>query len=92
MKYLIRPLSKKMYTHLREARSIELSKTCRNILRVEDFDGTLPGLYNRGLIDVKMIIVDGKQIVGVEITKSGIRLLERYQKDKNRLGSEYNIN
>jgi hypothetical protein len=39
-----------------------------------------------------MIIVDGKQIVGVEITKSGIRLLERYQKEKNRLGSEYNIN
>jgi hypothetical protein len=82
MKYLIKPLTKKMVSQLRRGRVIELSKTGRNICISDDFKTTLPGLYRRGLVNIKMMTLDGKDILGVFITHEGISFLDRYEHDK----------
>ena len=81
MKYLIKPLTKKMLAHLRKGRAIELSKSERNICNTNDFKGSLPELYNRGFVDVKRVMHDGKEILCVYITSSGISFLDRYEED-----------
>jgi hypothetical protein len=81
MKYLIKPLTKKMLAHLQKGRSIELSDNGRNICNTDDFKGSLPGLYRRGLVDIKMVMLDGKEVAGVYITTSGISFLDRYEED-----------
>jgi hypothetical protein len=82
MKYLIKPLTKKMVSHLRRGRVIELSKTGRNICVSDDFKSTLPGLYKRGLVSIKMMKLDGKDILGVSITREGVSFLNKYAEDK----------
>ncbi len=81
MKYLIRPLTKRMFTHLQHGRSIELSQSERNICGIDDYKGSLPGLYRRGLVDVKRVAVNGKEVVVVFITKSGINFLNHCLED-----------
>ena len=88
MKYLITPLTKKMLVHLQKGRAIELSENERNICGTEDFKGSLPGLYRRGLVDIKMITLDGKETVSVYITRSGISFLDRYEEDAKKNRSE----
>jgi hypothetical protein len=81
MKYLIKPLTKKMLADLQKGRSIELSQNGRNICNTDDFKGSLPGLYRRGLVDIKMVVTDGKEVLSVYVTKSGISFLARYEQD-----------
>ena len=81
MKYLIKPLTKKMLADLRNGRAIELSKTGRNICNTDDFKGSLPGLYKRGFVNTQMAAVDGKEILRVYITMEGISFLNRYEAD-----------
>lgn len=83
MNYTTRPLTKKMLAHLMAARAIELSATGRNICVPDDFKGSLSGLYSRGLVKTKMVIIDGKETLGVFITSSGIDLLKHIQWIKN---------
>ena len=80
-----------MLIHLQRGRAIELSKTERNICDTNDFKGSLPELYNRGFVDVKRVMQDGKEILCVYITKSGISFLDRYEEDAKKFRSEYNI-
>jgi hypothetical protein len=75
MVYLIRFLTKKMLETLQKGRAIELSKTGRNICVPDDFKGSFDGLYERGLIDTQTVMIDGKEILSVFITASGINLL-----------------
>jgi len=70
-----------MLADLQKGRSIELSKNGRNICNTDDFKGSLPGLYRRGLVDIKMVVTDGKEVLSVYITKSGISFLARYEED-----------
>ena len=49
-------------------------------------NGSLPGVYERGLIDRKTVMIDGKQIFGVYNTNSGIDFLKEYEADAKRLG------
>ena len=60
MKYLIKP-HKINASQLRRGRAIELSKTERNICDVDDFKGSLAGLYRRGFVNTKMAMLDGKR-------------------------------
>jgi hypothetical protein len=85
MIYLIKPITKKMLANLQKGRAIELSKAERNICSRHDFKGSLPGLYRRGLVDIKMVMLDGKEIPGVYVTQSGISFLERYEEDAKKL-------
>lgn len=74
-----------MLAQLRSGRIIELSKTERNICGTDDFKGSLGGLYRRGFVSTKMVILDGKEILGVFISEAGIRFLERYEEDERKL-------
>ena len=46
----------------------------------EYFNNSLPGLYARGLIDVKKYTSDGKELMGVYITAEGIALLQHLER------------
>ena len=76
-----------MLSQLRRARAIELSETERNICFADDFKGSLSGLYRRGFVNTKMVMLDGKEILSVYITRAGIGFLERYEEDEKKLGS-----
>ena len=86
MKYLIKPLTKKMLADLQKGRSIELAKDGRSVCNIDDFKGSLPGLYRRGLVDIKMAVTDGKEVLSVYVTKSGITFLARYEEDAKKDG------
>lgn len=81
-----------MLINLQKARAIELSTTGRNICNADDFKNSLPGLYKRGLVDTKTANIDGKEILSIYITNSGINFLDRYEMDANKLGHQYNVN
>jgi hypothetical protein len=90
MKYLIKPLTKKMLAQLRNARAIELSDTGRNICVPDDFKGTLAGLYRRGFVNTKMTLMHGKEMLSVFITREGINFLNKYEEDKKNLSNSAN--
>ena len=71
MIYLLKPFTKTMLAQLRRGRAIELSKTERNICVADDFKGSLAGLYRRGFVNTKMVMLDGKEILSVYITQAG---------------------
>jgi hypothetical protein len=85
MRYLIKPLTKKMLLHLQNARSIECSTTERNICTADDFKGTLAGLYRRGFVNTRMMVVDGKEILTVFITREGTNFLNKYEEERKNL-------
>jgi hypothetical protein len=87
MKYLIKPLTKKMLAQLRNARAIELSG---NICVPDDFKGTLAGLYRRGFVNTKMTVIHGKEMLSVFITQEGINFLNKYEEDKQNLSNPAN--
>ena len=87
MKYLIEPLTKKMLAQLRDGRAIELSGTDRNICFADDFKGSLAGLYRRGFVNIKMVVLHGKEVQSVFITQEGIDFLNKYEEDKTKLRS-----
>jgi len=91
MKYLIKPLTKKMLAQLREGRSIELAKAGRNICIPGDYKGSLAGLYRRGFVNTQKRILNGKEIVSVYITQPGINFLEKYDEDIINIKKQYNI-
>jgi hypothetical protein len=91
MKYLIKPLTKKMLDQLRKGRAIELSKTAKNICGTDDFKGSLTGLHRRGFLNTQMVIVDGKEILSVYITPEGISFLNKYEEDAKKLGNNQNV-
>ena len=79
-----------MIVHLQIARAIELSQTQRNICTTDDFKGTFPGLYNRRLIDIKVVLLNGDEILSVYITEPGINFLNEYKKkSKTRKPKQY---
>ena len=92
MEYLTKPPTKKMLAHLKKARAIELSQRGRNICRLDDFNGTFPGLYNRGFIDTRKAILDNEEIFSAYITQRGINFLNQYQEDRKELGTAFNLN
>ena len=71
-----------MLAQLKKGRAIELSKTERNICLTDDFRGSLAGLYKRGFVDTEMALLDGKEILKVYITQSGLNFLDRYNDDE----------
>jgi hypothetical protein len=75
MKYLIRPLTKRMITKLIECRQMELEAKTGHLCPPEHFNSSLPGLYVRGLINVKKYSVNGKELMGVYLTQNGINCL-----------------
>ena len=78
MLYLIRPLTKKMLKTLQRGRGIELSRTGRNICVPDDFKGSFQALNIRGLIDTKIVIIDGKETLSVFVTISGVNFLNSF--------------
>ena len=84
-------MTKKMLSDLQKARAIELSDSGRNICVADDFKSTLAGLYTRGLVNTKKATVDGKEVLAVYITCSGISFLNAYEADAKKLQHESNI-
>ena len=80
-----------MLAHLRRGRAIELSKTERNICSTDDFKDTLPRLYRRGYIDIKIVTVDEQEILSVYITRAGIDFLDKYREVENKPRSRFNL-
>jgi hypothetical protein len=89
MIYLLEPFTKTMLAQLRRGRAIELSESKRNMCFADDFKGSLQALCKRGLVNTKMVMLDGKQILGVFITQAGKIFLDK--EDTKKLGSAYNI-
>ena len=75
MKYLMRPLTKRMIIKLRECRRMELNANTSQLCPPEHFSSSLPGLYVRGLINLKKYSVEGKELMGVYLTQNGINYL-----------------
>ena len=73
----------------KEEEAIELSETTKNICGVDDFKGSLRGLYTRGLINRKMVVMNGKKILSVYITLEGISFLYKYEEDAKKVKSEH---
>ena len=87
MKYMIRPLTKRMVTKLRECRQMELDEKFGYLCPPEHFNSSLPGLYSRGLINVKKYSANGKELMGVYLTQNGIRYLADIETlKKNKVG------
>jgi len=80
MKYLIRPLTERMITKLKECRQMELDTQTGELCPPEHFNSSLPGLYARGLINVRKYSVKGKELHGVYLTQNGINCLEYIEK------------
>ena len=89
MIYLLQPTTKTMLSQLRKARAIELSTTGNTICAADDFKGSLATLSRRGFVSTKIVIRDGKEILGVYITQAGKMFLN--QEDAKKLGNVYNI-
>ena len=84
MKYMIRPLTKRMITKLQECRQMQLDEKSGQLCPPEHFNSSLPGLYSRGLINLSKYSVQGKELMGVYLTQSGINLLANIdQSEKN---------
>jgi len=79
MKYMIRPLTKRMITKLQECRAMELTAANGQLCPPEHFNSSLAGLYMRGLVNVKKYSVEGKELVGVYLTQNGINYLSHLQ-------------
>lgn len=75
MKYMIRPLTKRMIAKLRECRQMELSGDSGKLCPPEHFNASLSGLYARGLINVKKYSINGKELIGVYLTQNAVNLL-----------------
>ena len=76
-----------MLAQLRDGRAVELSGTDRNICFADDFKGSLAGLYKRGFVNTKMVVLHGKDVQSVFITREGIDFLNKYEEDKKKLKS-----
>ena len=85
MKYLIRPLTQRMITKLKECRQMELDTQTAQPCPPEHFSSSLPGLYARGLIDVKKYSVKGKELHGVYLTRNGINCLAYIEKFQSKV-------
>ena len=84
MKFMMRPLTKRMITKLQECRQMELNEEFAHPCPLEHFNSSLPGLYSRGLINIKKYSLNGKELMGVHVTHSGINCLARLETLKNR--------
>ena len=82
MKYMIRPLTKRMITKLRECRQMELNEKCGQLCPPEHFNSSLSGLYARGFINLKKYSLQGKELMGVYLTQSGINLLANIEESQ----------
>ena len=80
MKYMTRPLTTRMISKLQECRQMELEGRNGQPCPPEHFNSSLPGLYTRGLINVKKYSSQGKELIGVYLTQDGITFLEHFGK------------
>lgn len=78
MKYLIKPLTKKMISQLQAARAVELDET-KGKLFPDDFRHSMGSLYRRGFIDTRKVAHGGREETNIYITDSGIRFLNQYK-------------
>ncbi|MEO8819745.1 MAG: hypothetical protein ABI267_10235 [Ginsengibacter sp.] len=76
MEEKMRPLTKKMIKHLQLARAKELSEKEAKVITPGHFKGTLSGLYKRGIVKTRKIVLEGKPIESVYITFEGVRYLD----------------
>ncbi len=78
MKYLLRPLTKRMIEQLISVRQMELSESPGEIALSHHFKNSLGGLFRRGFIDTKMVKHGDKQLMRIYLTESGIIFLKNY--------------
>ncbi len=75
-----------MLEQLRRGRGMEVSENdAIPFLTTDDFKGSLAGLYSRGLLNTEMTRLNGKRIMKVYITTTGINFLERYENEKEKV-------
>lgn len=61
---------------------MEISESNSKICLISDFNGSMPGLYKRGLINTTWVSFEGKEVLKVYLTPSGVSFLEEYEKSK----------
>lgn len=74
MKEYIRPLTRTMISSLLQCRQIELEG---KICMPDDIKYALAPLYKRGYISLRKTAINGKEIMGVFTTPSGLNCLEQ---------------
>ena len=70
-----RPLTKIMIQKLKDCHKKQL-KEGGNPCVQEDVKGSLAALYKRGLVDTKMMDVNGKKILSIVLTEAGENYLK----------------
>ena len=78
-----------MLIQLQRLRTIELSNAEANIGVADDFKESLSALCNRGFVNTKTVMLDGKEILSVYITQAGKFFLDK--KNAKKLVSLYNV-
>ncbi|MDB5198198.1 MAG: hypothetical protein JWO92_161 [Chitinophagaceae bacterium] len=74
-----RPLTKIMIEKLRDCHDKQ-SKNGGNPCLQEDLKGSLAALYKRGLVDTKIQDVNGKRLLCIIVTESGVTYLKSLEK------------
>lgn len=59
---------------------MEIDAKTSHLCPPEHFNSSLPGLYTRGLVNVKKYSVEGKELMGVYLTQNGINCLDHIEK------------
>ncbi len=83
-----RPLTTLMIRQLLNVRRIELLDNREEVPVLYHFKRTFAGLRRRGYVDIKKVIVNGKEMTGVFITANGIsfvkHILENFKLESHR--------
>ena len=61
---------------------MEINEKCGQLCPPEHFSSSLSGLYARGLINLKKYTMNGKELMGVYLTQSGINLLANIEESQ----------
>ena len=76
---MLRPPTKRMLEKLRDCHNKVTKSGGLHPCLQEDLKGSLAGLYRRGLVETKIQDVDGKKLLCLFVTNSGVEILKKIE-------------
>lgn len=84
MRYFITPLSKESVQILRDCWLIETSGMVNMLHILEDDYAALEPLYDRALIDLELQVIEGREMICISVTASGIDFIKSMDIDEQK--------
>ena len=75
-----RPLTKRMIEKLKDCHDKQIKSNGTNPCLQEELKGSLAGLYKRGLVNTKMADINGKSLLCLFVTDTGVNYLRNIEK------------